>query len=211
MFVKVLGHSVVAQLTRERNLFQNISLPQNVRMSFEGIPGGFARDLMWLPQYPIPRIVYLQVGENEISYIDKDDIILGILDLCHYLISIGVEFVFIGALLPRRRPRYLTISQYRRRMMYINRILSIVTVSIPRVYFKKRGFRQSLLSGDGVQVGELIANVKQPPPPVIQKVGARSVDVYVTGFPTEIPVKAFKEAFESRLQIRTLNIRRETF
>ncbi|KAL3854251.1 hypothetical protein ACJMK2_013525 [Sinanodonta woodiana] len=151
MLVKVLGHSIVAQLTLERNLFENITLPSNAWMSFEGISGGFARDLMWLPLSPTPRIVYIQVGENEISYMGVDDIILGILTLCQHPINIGVEFVFVGALLPRRRPRNLTISQYRRRMENINRQLALVTVHMPRVYFKsKRGFRRSLLTSPDI-------------------------------------------------------------
>ncbi|KAL3854223.1 hypothetical protein ACJMK2_013500 [Sinanodonta woodiana] len=122
-------------------------------MSFEGISSGFARDLMWLHLSPTPRIVYIQVGENEVSYMDVDDVIMGILTLCQHLLNSGVEFVFVGALVPRRRPRNLTISQYRRRMESINRQLALVTVHMPRVYCKsKRGFRLSYQSMDGVHL-----------------------------------------------------------
>ncbi|KAL3854384.1 hypothetical protein ACJMK2_013655 [Sinanodonta woodiana] len=114
MFVKVRSHSVIARLARERGLFRGITLPPDVRMTFEGISNEYARDLMWLSMSPRPRIVFMQIGENEVSYTSANEVINGILTLCQYLLDCGVGFVFIGALLPRRRPRALTVLQYQR-------------------------------------------------------------------------------------------------
>ncbi|KAL3854302.1 hypothetical protein ACJMK2_013576 [Sinanodonta woodiana] len=40
---------------------------------------------------------------------------------------------------------------------------------------------------------EIVADVK-PSLPVTQKVGAKSIYIYVTGFPGEIPIKAFRKS-----------------
>jgi hypothetical protein len=39
----------------------------------------------------------------------------------------------------------------------------------------------------------------------------KAIDVYVSQFPTEIPIQTFREGLEQRLQIKTLNVRKETF
>ncbi|KAL3848080.1 hypothetical protein ACJMK2_018961 [Sinanodonta woodiana] len=67
-----------------------------------------------------------------------------------------------------------------------------------------------LLPQGRIQLGNNIATISKAPP-IIKFIGMKTIDIFVSHFPSEIPLTTFKEGFEQRLQINTINVRRETY
>ncbi|KAL3889747.1 hypothetical protein ACJMK2_002076 [Sinanodonta woodiana] len=100
---------------------------------------------------PHPDLVFPQVGENEVGYTDPFLIIRNILSICMVLLQNGVSNIMVGALVPRLSPRHVSISQYTRRIRYINLHLNQALINMPRVSFHGLvGFCPRYLHADGV-------------------------------------------------------------
>ncbi|KAL3877234.1 hypothetical protein ACJMK2_034969 [Sinanodonta woodiana] len=59
------------------------------------------------------------------------------------------------------------------------------------------------------QIGNVVARVTTSPP-ITKMLERTTIDVHITKFPREIPLSAFREGFEQRIGIKTLNIRKDT-
>ena len=70
--------------------------------------------------------------------------------------------------------------------------------------------KEYILPRGNFEIGDVVAKVTTPPP-ITKMLERKTIDVYVTKFPYEIPLSAFREGFEQRLGITTLNIRKETY
>ena len=84
---------------------------------------------------PIPDIIFLQVGENEVGDEDPSRIISNFcIALCKVFLNAGVTSVLIGAFLQRYAPRRISVSQYSRRVRVVNLELFRLTSEIPWIY-----------------------------------------------------------------------------
>jgi len=152
MRVVILGHNIVARLALNVSLLSLCRIPPNLQIVFHGISGGWTNSLFsWRIPSPAPDLIFIQIGENEIGSIDPDRIIRNIAWLCSMFLHNGVSHVIVGALLPRLHPRYLSRSQYTRRLRYINTELDRILCSMPNVHFLRLvGFHPRYLHNDGV-------------------------------------------------------------
>jgi len=95
----------------------NISLlsvcrvPPDFQILFHGVSGAWSsRFFNWRIPRPLPDVIFIQVGENEIGALDPDQIINNIIRLCIILLRSGVPHIMVGAMIPRLRPRHLSVS-----------------------------------------------------------------------------------------------------
>ncbi|KAL3854594.1 hypothetical protein ACJMK2_013858 [Sinanodonta woodiana] len=138
MLVLLVGHSIIARLSQSLALLNLCRVQNNLQIQFHGVPGAWATRfffLHWRVPVPPPNIVFLQVGENKIGYTDPDLIILNMLSLCMMLLQNGVSSVMVGAMIPRFNPRRVSVSQYTRRIRYINSSLDQTLRDMSRVTF----------------------------------------------------------------------------
>ncbi|KAL3861567.1 hypothetical protein ACJMK2_007595 [Sinanodonta woodiana] len=66
-----------------------------------------------------------------------------------------------------------------------------------------------LLPMGNFEIGDVVAKVTTSPP-ITKMLERKTIDVHITKFPREIPLSAFREGFEQRLGIKTLNARKDT-
>ncbi|KAL3884890.1 hypothetical protein ACJMK2_024989 [Sinanodonta woodiana] len=103
MFASVVGHSVIARLAQCRLILSLCRVPPGLN------PGFLERGLsffQWQVHNLPPDIVFLQVGEKEVSNIDSDSVVRDIIAVCRMLIRNGVGHVVIGAMTTTPTPPY---------------------------------------------------------------------------------------------------------
>ncbi|KAL3884734.1 hypothetical protein ACJMK2_024844 [Sinanodonta woodiana] len=107
MFASVVGHSVIARLAQCRLILSLCRVPPGLNPRFHGISGAWAQSFFQrqVPNLP-PDIVFLQVGEKEVSNIDSDSVMRDIITVCRMLIRNGVGHVVIGAMTTTPTPPY---------------------------------------------------------------------------------------------------------
>lgn len=166
--VVLLGHSFIRRLrdfTSQNADVWNLKLnPEVLQLSFR-CQGGLTlprliherADLYNFQGHP-PSIVYLQIGGNDLSARDPEEVVRDLLSFASYLHEgVGTPLIIVGQLL-LRSPNVVG-QRYNDKVITCNKLLNeqLVLNNIPGIIFwKHRGFWNSLhhISHDGVHLNQ---------------------------------------------------------
>ncbi|KAL3870378.1 hypothetical protein ACJMK2_038449 [Sinanodonta woodiana] len=140
MRLLLVGHSIVARLASDNSLLQVCRAPPGLVLQYRGIPGAcvsrFFREGL---QVPLPYIIFMRIGENEVGREDPSQIVSHIINLCRMYSGMGIEYILVY------------VEQYNRTVRIINSELSRIDEVLPGVHFARAiGFHRRYLHVDGV-------------------------------------------------------------